>query len=289
MTGDVFYRGTMWAFNDARRPPTGKQDVALEFLIARLAHRRARGSHLGEFPGGWIGMRGSAWAGTMRGRRAAIRITAPIHAVRTVLAPALERLLPDYPDIKVESAVEFGLTDIVAERFDAGIRIGELVAQDMVAVRVGPDMRSAVVAAPCYVARRGKPKAPQDLTRHTCINLRLPTRGGPYAWEFEKGGRELRGRSRGSSRSLDPPSCSMGSGRLRTGLSPRGHRCQGIYWKPAYALPSCVPVSSRFALGPLAPTSAIRRCFPQSRKRTLQVRKLWLRYAGHSIPLARRG
>jgi DNA-binding transcriptional LysR family regulator len=126
-----------------------------------------------------------------------IRITAHDHAVRTVLWPALERLLPDYPDIKVEIAVESGLTDIVAERFDAGIRTGELVAQDMVAVRIGPDMRSAVVGAPCYVARRGRPNTPQDLTSHTCINLRLPTRGGLYAWEFDKGGRALRVRVEG--------------------------------------------------------------------------------------------
>ncbi len=126
-----------------------------------------------------------------------IRITAHDHAVRTVLWPALERLLPDYPDIKVEIAVESGLTDIVAERFDAGIRTGEMVAQDMVAVRIGPDMRSAVVGAPCYVARRGRPNTPQDLTSHTCINLRLPTRGGLYAWEFDKGGRALRVRVEG--------------------------------------------------------------------------------------------
>jgi DNA-binding transcriptional LysR family regulator len=126
-----------------------------------------------------------------------IRITAHDHAVRTVLWPALERLLPDYPDIKVEIANESGLVDIVAERFDAGIRTGELVAQDMVAVRIGPDMRSAVVGAPSYIAKRGRPETPQDLTSHSCINLRLPTRGGLYAWEFDKGGRELRVRVEG--------------------------------------------------------------------------------------------
>jgi DNA-binding transcriptional LysR family regulator len=126
-----------------------------------------------------------------------IRITAHDHALRTILWPALERLLPDYPDIKVEIVIDYGLTDIVAERYDAGIRSGEMVAKDMVAVRIGPDMRSAVVGAPSYFAKRARPKAPQDLTAHSCINLRLPTYGGLYAWEFEKYGRELRVRVEG--------------------------------------------------------------------------------------------
>jgi DNA-binding transcriptional LysR family regulator len=126
-----------------------------------------------------------------------VRITAHDHAIRAVLWPALEKLLPDYPDIKVEIAVESGLTDIVAERFDAGIRTGEMVAKDMVAVRIGPDMRSAVVGAPAYFAERGKPNAPEGLTAHSCINLRLPTHGGLYAWEFAKKGREVRVRVEG--------------------------------------------------------------------------------------------
>ncbi len=126
-----------------------------------------------------------------------IRITAHDHALRTVLWPALERLLPKYPEVKVEVAVSAGLTDIVAERFDAGIRTGEMVAKDMVAVRIGPDMRSAVVGTPAYVAGRGRPKTPQDLTGHACINLRLPTRGGLYAWEFEKAGRQVQVRVEG--------------------------------------------------------------------------------------------
>lgn len=126
-----------------------------------------------------------------------IRITAHDHAVRAVLWPALAKLLPDYPDIKVEIIIDYGLTDIVAERYDAGVRSGEMVAKDMIAVRIGPDMRSAVVAAPSYFARRPRPKRPQELTTHTCINLRLPTHGGLYAWEFEKGGRELRVRVEG--------------------------------------------------------------------------------------------
>jgi DNA-binding transcriptional LysR family regulator len=121
-----------------------------------------------------------------------IRISTHDHAIRTVLWPALEKLLPGYPDIKVELVIDYGLTDIVAERYDAGIRLGEMVAKDMIAVRIGPDLRSAVVGAPSYFANRPKPKTPQDLTAHTGINLRLPTHGGLYAWEFEKGGRELR-------------------------------------------------------------------------------------------------
>jgi DNA-binding transcriptional LysR family regulator len=126
-----------------------------------------------------------------------IRITAHDHAVRAVLWPALEKLLPDYPDIKVEIIIDYGLTDIVKERYDAGVRAGEMVAKDMVAVRIGPDMRSAVVGAPSYFASRPEPKVPQDLTGHSCVNLRLPTHGGLYAWEFEKDGRALRVRVEG--------------------------------------------------------------------------------------------
>src|ERR1700760_1880188 len=126
-----------------------------------------------------------------------VRITAHDHAVKSVLWPMLEKLLPDYPDIKVEVVIDYGLTDIVAERYDAGIRTGEMVAKDMIAIRIGPDMRSAVVGAPSYFAKRPKPKTPQDLTAHSCINLRLPTLGGLYAWEFEKGKRELRVRVEG--------------------------------------------------------------------------------------------
>ena len=101
------------------------------------------------------------------------------------------------PDIHVEIIVDYGLTDIVAERYDAGVRLGEQVAKDMIAVRIGPDMRMAVVGAPSYFARRPKPKKPQDLTAHDCINMRLPTHGGLYAWEFEKRGRELKVRVEG--------------------------------------------------------------------------------------------
>jgi DNA-binding transcriptional LysR family regulator len=121
-----------------------------------------------------------------------IRITTGEHAAEAILWPALARLLPDYPDIKVELIIDYGLTDIVAERYDAGIRLGEQVAKDMIAVRIGPDLRMAVVGAPSYFTRRPRPKKPQDLTAHDCIRFRLPTYGGLYAWEFEKRGRELK-------------------------------------------------------------------------------------------------
>ena len=121
-----------------------------------------------------------------------IRITTHDHAVKAVLWPALATLLPDYPDIKVEIVVDYGLTDIVAERYDAGIRSGEMVAKDMIAVRIGPDLRYAVVGSPGYFAARPRPKHPRDLTGHVGINLRLPTHGGLYAWEFERRGRELK-------------------------------------------------------------------------------------------------
>ncbi len=126
-----------------------------------------------------------------------IRITAHDHAVKAVLWPALLSVLPAHPDISVEVVIDYGLTDIVAERFDAGIRSGELVAKDMIAVRIGPDMRMAVVGAPAYFAQRPAPQTPRDLTAHRCINLRLPTLGGLYAWEFEKAGRELKVRVEG--------------------------------------------------------------------------------------------
>jgi DNA-binding transcriptional LysR family regulator len=121
-----------------------------------------------------------------------IRITTGEHAAETILWPALAKLLPRYPDIKAELIVDYGLTDIVAERYDAGVRLGEQVAKDMIAVRIGPDLRMAVVAAPAYFANKTRPKTPQELTSHACINIRLPTYGGLYPWEFEKRGRELK-------------------------------------------------------------------------------------------------
>src|SRR5271170_2375148 len=121
----------------------------------------------------------------------AIRLTSTENAAASVLLPALERFLPKYPDIKVEIVIDYGLTDIVAERFDAGVRFGETVASGMISVRIAPDARMAVVGAPSYFAERKPPRVPQDLTAHACINLRLPTHGGLYAWEFEKAGRDM--------------------------------------------------------------------------------------------------
>lgn len=121
-----------------------------------------------------------------------IRITAGEHAMSAVLWPVLKPFMGQYPDIHIEVTVDNGLTDIVDGRFDAGIRLGEQVAKDMIAVRIAADMRMAVVGSPAYFARYGVPETPEQLENHRCINMRLPTRGGLYAWEFEKEGRELR-------------------------------------------------------------------------------------------------
>ncbi len=126
-----------------------------------------------------------------------IRITTGELAAERILLPVLTRLLPRYPDLKVELTVDYGLTDIVAERFDAGVRLGEQVAKDMVAVPIGPMMRMAVVGSRAYFSKHAPPKTPRQLADHTCINLRLPTRGGLYAWEFEKSGRILNVRVEG--------------------------------------------------------------------------------------------
>lgn len=126
-----------------------------------------------------------------------VRITADQHAAEDVLWPVLDQFLPKYPDIKVEIVVDYGLTDIVAEQYDAGVRIGEVIAKDMIAVPLGPDMRMIVVGAPSYLDAHGVPQRPQELTNHNCINLRLPTYGGLYAWEFEHDGRELNVRVEG--------------------------------------------------------------------------------------------
>jgi DNA-binding transcriptional LysR family regulator len=126
-----------------------------------------------------------------------IRLTAHDHATNTVLWPKLEPLLRKYPDIKVEIVIDYGLTDIVAQRFDAGVRNGEQVAKGMIAVRIGPDLRMAVVGSPRYFAKKPPIKTPEDLVHHNCINLRLPTHGGLFPWEFEKGGREVNVRVEG--------------------------------------------------------------------------------------------
>ena len=126
-----------------------------------------------------------------------LRITSVEHASRTILAPALAKLLPGYPDISVEIIDDYRLADIAADRFDAGIRLGEQVAQDMIAVRIGPDFDQVVVGAPSYFRKRSKPKTPHDLTEHNCIALRLPTSGGLWSWPFVKNGRELKVRPEG--------------------------------------------------------------------------------------------
>lgn len=120
-----------------------------------------------------------------------VRITAGRHAVETVLWPAVHQVLRDNPDVAVELSIDHALTDIVAERFDAGVRLGEEIARDMVAVKIGPDLRLAVVGSPTYFAEHGTPTSPNDLTHHRCINIRQSTKGGLYAWEFEKAGREV--------------------------------------------------------------------------------------------------
>jgi len=136
---------------------------------------------------------GLAELGEMRDKPAgSLRITSVEHASQTIVLPALAKLLPEYPDITVEVINDYSLADIVAERFDAGIRLGEQVAQDMIAVRVGPDFEQCVVGAPSYFARHGKPETPHALTAHRCISLRLPTSGGVWSWPFVKDGRELR-------------------------------------------------------------------------------------------------
>ena len=127
-----------------------------------------------------------------------VRLTATEYAATEIVMPALGRVLPKYPDIHVEIIIDYGLTNIVAQQVDAGIRPGELVAKDMIAVRVSPDLRMAVVGSPSYLAGHKRPKTPQDLMNHNCLNLRLPTHGGSlYAWEFEKDGRELNVRVEG--------------------------------------------------------------------------------------------
>ncbi|MDB6444401.1 DNA-binding transcriptional regulator, LysR family [Pseudomonas sp. NFACC32-1] len=126
-----------------------------------------------------------------------LRITAGEHSAIKVLQPALARLLPDHPDLSIEIIVDYGFVDIVAQGFDAGVRLGPQVAKDMIAMRIAADMRMAVVGSPAYFARHAKPLIPDDLTAHNCINLRMPTHGGLYVWEFEKDGQELNVRVEG--------------------------------------------------------------------------------------------
>ncbi len=126
-----------------------------------------------------------------------IRITSSRNAANSILMPVARKLLTDYPDLHIEISVDQKLTDIVGEGFDAGVRLGEQVEKDMIAVRISPDLRMVVVGSPAYFKQHGKPKTPHDLTNHNCINLRLPTKGGLYSWEFEKNGRPLNVRVEG--------------------------------------------------------------------------------------------
>jgi DNA-binding transcriptional LysR family regulator len=126
-----------------------------------------------------------------------LRITSMEHATQLVLAPAALQLMTAYPGIQVEINDSYALVDIVAERFDAGIRLGAQLAKDMISMPIGPDFRLALVAAPRYLEHRAKPRTPQDLTEHACINLRQPTSGGLWAWPFAKNGREIKVRADG--------------------------------------------------------------------------------------------
>jgi DNA-binding transcriptional LysR family regulator len=121
-----------------------------------------------------------------------VRITTVEHAAETIIWPAMPKLLGLYPDINVEIVTDYRVVDIVAERYDAGVRLGEQVDKDMIAVPIGPELRMSIVASPSYLKNRRQPQVPQDLTEHSCINLRLPTHGGYYTWEFRKGRRELK-------------------------------------------------------------------------------------------------
>lgn len=136
--------------------------------------------------------------GSMRDKPAGlVRITADDHAISAVLWPKLHPVLEQYPDIQVELSVDYALTDIAGQRFDAGVRLGDQVDKDMIAVRIGPDFRMATVGSPAYLHGRTAPQHPKDLTEHTCVNLRLPTHGALYAWDFEKEGQSLNVRVKG--------------------------------------------------------------------------------------------
>lgn len=126
-----------------------------------------------------------------------VRITSSRHAAETILWPAVGRLIRDHPDVTVELSLDGHLIDIISDRFDAGVRLGEQVAKDMIAVRIGPDLRMAVLGSPSYFAAHGRPRTPHELTAHRCINIRMPTRGGLYAWEFGRNGRDLNVRVEG--------------------------------------------------------------------------------------------
>ena len=126
-----------------------------------------------------------------------VRITSSRHAAETILWPAARKLIEAYSDVKIEISIDSQLTDIIGDRFDAGIRLGEQIEKDMIAVPIGPDLRMAVIGSPSYFSAHGRPNSPQDLTRHSCINIRMQTKGGLYAWEFGKNGRDVNVRVEG--------------------------------------------------------------------------------------------
>lgn len=130
--------------------------------------------------------------------RGTVRITTPKHPAMAMLMPVLGRFLPQFPEIRVEVAVDESLTDIVEGRYDAGIRLGERVEQDMIAVPISPEIRQAVVGSPGYFARRSPPETPHDLARHSCLNYRMATSGALYPWEFDRDGQSLSVRVEGS-------------------------------------------------------------------------------------------
>lgn len=120
-----------------------------------------------------------------------VRITCGEHILRTTLLPRLTPLLREYPDISVEFDVNYGFRDIVADRYDAGVRLGDTIDKDMIAVPLGPQLRMAAAASPAYFAARALPKNPRDLIQHNCINQRMQTAGGLYVWDFKRRGRAL--------------------------------------------------------------------------------------------------
>jgi DNA-binding transcriptional LysR family regulator len=138
-----------------------------------------------------------------------IRITATDYATDKVLWPRLAKVLTQYPDVKVEIVIDYGLVDIVEQRFDIGVRLGGQVAKDMIAVRIAPDMKMAIVGSPAYLANRDSPKLPADLTAHNCIGLRLPTHGGVYAWELKRENANCRFESTVSSHAMARIKCSV--------------------------------------------------------------------------------
>jgi DNA-binding transcriptional LysR family regulator len=136
--------------------------------------------------------------GELRGKPAGkVRITATPHAAKSIVWPRLRAWLPHYPDIRIEIDSDNRFTDIVAERYDIGVRLGADVAKDMIAVRIAPDLRMTVVGSPGYLNARGRPRTPADLAAHDCIGLRLPTHGGLLDWEFERRGKRMTTRASG--------------------------------------------------------------------------------------------